>query len=102
MKEDRIIIKMGKKDNTKAKEKKRERKEMEMKMNAGVTRVKAANSQDNPLEVLPSFSKFNRNGVNLELETKKVVNLDQETKDWIVELMEKNMKEMYEKVILFK
>ena len=55
---------MGKKPNLKAKERKAERKAMEMKMNSGVFAVKKANAQSDPLEPLPSFTKFERNGVN--------------------------------------
>ena len=89
---------MGRKDNSKAKERKAERKAMEMKMNSGWKTVKAANAQTNPLEVLPSFGVYNKNGVNLVMEASKVTSLDQETKDWIFDLMERNMKEMYVKV----
>ena len=88
---------MGRKDNSKAKERKAERKAMEMKMNSGWKTVKAANAQTNPLEVLPSFGVYNKNGVNLVMETSQVTNLDQETKDWIFDLMERNMKDMYVK-----
>ena len=59
--------------------------------------VNQANAQDNPLAVLPSFQVYNRNDVNLVIEAKKVTELDTETRDWIVDLMERNMKEMYVK-----
>jgi len=62
---------MGKQGNSKAKEKKMERKLMEMKMNAGWAGVNKANAQENPLAVLPSFSKFKKDGLNLTLETKR-------------------------------
>ena len=83
---------MARKENTKAKEKKRERKLMELKMNFGSvcasawwlskitepalrwSKVKAAEMQENPLAALPSFTVFNKNGVNLTLETKKYGN----------------------------
>ena len=88
---------MGRKDNSKAKERKLERKAMEMKMNAGWTNVNKANDQSNPLEPLPSFKTFNKNGVDLVLTSEKVTELDKETKEWICDLMERNMKEMYVK-----
>lgn len=88
---------MGRKDNSKAKERKLERKAMEMKMNAGWTNVNKANDQSNPLEPLPSFKTFNKNGVDLVLTAEKVTELDKETKEWICDLMERNMKEMYVK-----
>ena len=59
--------------------------------------VNKANAQDNPLVALPSFQVYNRNDVNLVIEAKKVTELDTETRDWIVDLMERNMKEMYVK-----
>ena len=34
-------------------------------------KVKSAESQENPLEALPSFTVFNKNGVKFSLETKK-------------------------------
>jgi len=88
---------MGRKSNSKAKEKKLERKAMEFKMNSGWSSVNKANAQDNPLVALPSFQVYNRNDVNLVIEAKKVTELDTETRDWIVDLMERNMKEMYVK-----
>ena len=59
------------------------------------TNVNKANSQDNPLVALPSFQVYKRNDVNLLIEAKKVTDLDNETKEWIVDLMERNMKELY-------
>ena len=93
-----FCLKMGKKPNLKAKERKAERKAMEMKMNSGVFAVKKANAQADPLEPLPSFKKFERNGVDLVLETKRAGSLDTSAKDWIFDLTERNMKEMYTKV----
>ena len=56
-----------------------------------------ANALENPLAVLPSFQVYKRNDVNLVIEAKKVTDLDSATRDWIVDLMERNMKEMYVK-----
>ena len=86
---------MGRKDNSKSKEKKQERKAMEMKMNAGVATIKKANAQTNPLEPLPSFQVFQKNGVNLKIEARRVTELDTETRDWIMDLLERNMKDLY-------
>ena len=61
------------------------------------TTVNKANAQENPLVVLPSFQVYKRNDVDLVIEVKKVTELDSETRDWIVDLMERNMKEMYVK-----
>ena len=89
---------MGKKPNPKAKERKAERKAMEMKNSPGVFAVKKANAQPDPLEPLPSFKKFERNGLDLVLEAKRAGSLDTGAKDWIFDLTERNMKEMYTKV----
>lgn len=88
---------MGKKPNPKAKERKAERKAMEMKNSPGVFAVKKANAQPDPLEPLPSFKKFERSGLDLVLEAKRASSLDTSTKDWIFDLTERNMKEMYSK-----
>ena len=61
------------------------------------TTVNKANAQENPLVVLPSFQVYKRNDVDLVIEVKKVTDLDSETRDWIVDLMERNMKEVYVK-----
>ena len=71
------------------------RKALELKMNAGAAAVKRANEQTDPLEQLPSFRRFQKNGVDLKLETRRVTELDEDTKTWVVDLMERNMKEMY-------
>merc|ERR1712079_837702 len=59
----------------------------EMKMNAGVATIKKANAQTNPLEPLPSFQVFQKNGVNLKIEARRVTELDTETRDWILDLL---------------
>ena len=43
------------------------------------------------------FQKFNKNDQNLTLSTKRVTDLDQDTKEFIIDLLTKNMKELYEK-----
>jgi len=86
-----------KKDNSKAKEKKAKRLEEEKKMNARVAIVKTANDVPDPLAELPSFKKFNKNGLDLTLETKRVTDLDDFSKTWLMDLLRANMKDMYEK-----
>jgi len=88
---------MGKaKPNSKAAEKKRERLEMEKKMNARVAIVKAANNTSDPLENLPSFKKYSKNDVEVELTAERIGDLDDATKKWLMELITKNMKKLYE------
>merc|ERR1712038_430604 len=90
-------LRMGKaKANSRAAEKKRERLEMEKKKNAREAIVKAANNTTDPLENLPSFKKYNKNNVEVELTAERVTDLDEATKKWLVELITKNMKKLYE------
>eukprot|EP00088_Acartia_fossae_P014470 TRINITY_DN17752_c0_g1_i1.p1 TRINITY_DN17752_c0_g1~~TRINITY_DN17752_c0_g1_i1.p1 ORF type:complete len:246 (+),score=62.23 TRINITY_DN17752_c0_g1_i1:56-793(+) len=85
------------KQSTKNKQKKAERKAMEKKMNAGYANVKLANSQEDPLSQLPSFNVYNKNGLNLKLETTRAPELDEKTIEWAFRLLETNMKPLYEK-----
>ena len=72
---------MGKKDNSKAKEKKAEKKAQEAKKHTKIANVKAANAVDDPLAVLPKpFTVYNKNGLNLQLETVRAPELPDETK----------------------
>jgi len=81
----------------KAKQKKEERKAMERKMNAGFANVKLANSKEDPLSELPSFNVYNKNGLNLKLETLRGPEVDENTMEWAFRLLETNMKPLYEK-----
>merc|ERR1719150_255506 len=74
--------------------KKQERKAMVAKSNAIWASVKKANEQEDPLAALPSFQAYKKNDVNLSLEARKVKDLDAATRDWIVDLMERNLKEV--------
>jgi len=82
--------------NSKAAEKKRQRVAMQRKMDARVAIVKTANLQDDPLASLPSFKKYNKNDVDLTLSTKRVTDLSQDKKEVIIDLLEINMKKLYE------
>jgi len=73
-----------------------ERKMMELKMNAGWSIVNKANALENPLSALPSFNTYKKDDLSIIiLETKRVTSLDEETKTWIFQLLEKNMKDYY-------
>jgi len=92
-----INIKMGKNDMSKAKMKKLERKAMEIKMNKGVAIVKLANDQEDPLTVLPTpFSVYNKNGLDLKLETTRAPELDEKFHDWAYKCIETTMKPLYD------
>eukprot|EP00091_Calanus_sinicus_P002042 TRINITY_DN12077_c0_g1_i2.p1 TRINITY_DN12077_c0_g1~~TRINITY_DN12077_c0_g1_i2.p1 ORF type:complete len:159 (+),score=73.08 TRINITY_DN12077_c0_g1_i2:26-478(+) len=87
--------KMGKKDNSKAKEKKAERKAYEKKMNIGVANVKLANSVEDPLSILPKpFSVFNKNGLDLTLETVRAPAMEEKDLAWAFDTVKKTMKPM--------
>ena len=103
---------MGKKDNTKAKEKRAERKAQERRMyeikelekqtldaklNAAKANVKAANMADDPLGILPKpFSVYNKNGLDLQLETLRASDLDEKTLDWAFDTVKTSMKPLYD------
>jgi len=82
--------------SSKSADKKREKAELEKKMSARLALVRAANEVEDPLENLPSFKRFNRNGVDVELRSERAVDLTADTKTWIMDLTTKNMKELYE------
>jgi len=88
----------GKKSgSSKAAEKKKERLEMEKLMNSRVQLVKAANSVEDPLENLPSFKKFEKNGMNVMISAERLTDLDKDTRFWLMDLITRNMKALYEK-----
>lgn len=82
--------------SSKAAQKKKDRLEMERRMNERVALVKAANAQADPLDQLPSFQKFDKNGVVLNLSTRRVNDLTDDRKVWVMDLIRTNMKALYE------
>jgi len=88
---------MGKKDNSKAKEKKAERKAYEKKMNIGVANVKLANSVEDPLAALPKpFSVYNKNGLDLTLETVRAPDMEEKDLAWAFDTVKTTMKPLYD------
>jgi len=88
---------MGKKDNVKSQEKKAERKAMAAKRNTRVANVKLANSAEDPLAVLPKpFSVYNKNGLDLKLETTRAPEVDEKTLVWAFNMVESSMKPLYD------
>jgi len=60
--------------------------------------LKKANASPDPLaELPPAFTKYEKNGLNLRFETKKMKDIELDMKNWVFELFEKNMKAIYEK-----
>ncbi|XP_041037947.1 N-alpha-acetyltransferase 40 [Carcharodon carcharias] len=86
---------MGRK-SSKAKEKKQKRLEERAAMDAICAKVETANKLDDPLASFPAFKKYDRNGMNIVIECKRVADMDSSTVDWAVELTKTNMQTMYE------
>lgn len=80
--------KNGKKESHVTKEKKRNI--------LGERNVKRANRLADPLAELPSLKVYNKNGLNLELQCKKVRDLDSATVDVLFSLLKKNMEKLYQ------
>ncbi|XP_039403837.1 N-alpha-acetyltransferase 40 isoform X3 [Mauremys reevesii] len=86
---------MGRK-SSKAKEKKQKRLEERAAMDAVCAKVEAANKLGDPLEAFPVFKKYDRNGLNVSIECKRVSGMNQATVDWAFELTKTNMQTLYE------
>ncbi|KAG7497409.1 N-alpha-acetyltransferase 40 [Solea senegalensis] len=87
--------KMGRKSN-RAKEKKARRQEERAAMDAVCAKVDAANKLDDPLTAFPAFKKYDRNGLNLQIECKRVTTLNPLSVEWAFELTRANMQTLYE------
>uniref|UniRef100_A0A7N4PAM7 N-alpha-acetyltransferase 40 n=1 Tax=Sarcophilus harrisii TaxID=9305 RepID=A0A7N4PAM7_SARHA len=86
---------MGRK-SSKAKEKKQKRLEERAAMDAVCAKVEAANKLEDPLEAFPVFKKYDRNGLNISIECKRVSGLEPATVDWAFDLTKSNMQTLYE------
>ncbi|XP_029941571.1 N-alpha-acetyltransferase 40 [Salarias fasciatus] len=86
---------MGRKSN-RAKEKKARRLEERAAMDAVCAKVDAANKLDDPLAAFPAFKKYDRNGLNLQIECKRVTSLNPLSVEWAFELTRANMQTLYE------
>lgn len=53
--------------------------------------VEKANKLVDPLEPFPVFRKYNKNGLEVDLEVKRVTNLDETTINWAFNLTKRNM-----------
>jgi len=86
---------MGRK-SAKGKEKKLKKKEESAKLQLLLAKVEAADKIDDPIAPFAVFKKYDRNGLSVTLETKKVCDLDEATLDWAYELTRSNMQTLYE------
>ncbi|XP_058639586.1 N-alpha-acetyltransferase 40 isoform X1 [Onychostoma macrolepis] len=82
--------------SNRAKEKKQRRLEERAAMDAVCAKVEAANKLEDPLSAMPVFKKYDRNGLNLEIECKRVTALSPDTVEWAYELTRANMQTLYE------
>ncbi|XP_057315190.1 N-alpha-acetyltransferase 40-like [Hydractinia symbiolongicarpus] len=87
---------MGKK-SAKGKEKKLKRKEEILKLNEATLAVKNANQVGNPLELLPAFTKYERNGLTVKLHCKNISEMSEDEVNIAFQLVESNMKGLYER-----
>lgn len=85
---------MGKK-STKGKEKKLKRQEEILKLNEAQQAVNAANKIVNPLSLLPAFTKYDRNGVNVTICCKNITDMTPDEIDTAFKFVETNMKDLY-------
>nr|XP_009923638.1 PREDICTED: N-alpha-acetyltransferase 40 [Haliaeetus albicilla] len=60
-------------------------------MDAVCAKVEAANKLEDPLEAFPVFKKYDRNGLNVAIECKRVSGLEPTTLEWAFELTKANM-----------
>ncbi|XP_048952376.1 N-alpha-acetyltransferase 40 isoform X2 [Canis lupus dingo] len=65
-------------------------------MDAVCAKVDAANRLGDPLEAFPVFKKYDRNGLNVSIECKRVSGLEPATVAWAFDLTKTNMQTMYE------
>ncbi|NWS18169.1 NAA40 acetyltransferase, partial [Pachyramphus minor] len=82
--------------SSRAKEKKQRRLEERAAMAAVCAKVEAANKLQDPLEAFPVFKKYERNGLNVSIECRRVSSLEPSTLDWAFELTKANMQTLYE------
>ncbi|RNA37525.1 N-alpha-acetyltransferase 40 [Brachionus plicatilis] len=62
-------------------------------------RIIKANLIENPLDLVPNFKSYISQNNEFQIISRKSSELDECTKKWIFELLEKNMKKIYEKSI---
>ncbi|CAN0316166.1 unnamed protein product [Lampetra planeri] len=86
---------MGRK-SARSREKKQRRQEERAALAAAQARVRAANQLQDPLASWPLFQKYDRNGMNVQIECRRVVDLDSATLDWAFSLTKENMQALYE------
>uniref|UniRef100_S4RBP1 Uncharacterized protein n=1 Tax=Petromyzon marinus TaxID=7757 RepID=S4RBP1_PETMA len=77
--------------SARSREKKQRLQEERAALAAAQARVRAANQLQDPLASWPLFQKYDRNGMNVQIECRRVVDLDSATLDWAFSLTKENM-----------
>lgn len=85
---------MGRKTEKSQRKQARLKEEKKMMMSS-LNNVKKANLLPDPLSDFPAFKKFNRNGLSLDLECKRVKELPSDVINTLFALLKKNMESLY-------
>lgn len=75
--------------------KKKRKKEEKKQLQASVASVNKANLLVDPLQDFPAFKEFRNRDINIRFIIKKVGDLDENTIDWMFNLLKFNMMEFY-------
>ena len=86
---------MGRKSE-KSLARKQMKKEEKVKLEIATEKVDKANAIKNPLDLIPPFRKFERNGLKLDIEFERVTEMSKERIDWVLDLTTRNMQKLYE------
>ncbi|XP_014663320.1 PREDICTED: N-alpha-acetyltransferase 40-like [Priapulus caudatus] len=91
---------MGRKSGMKGsfKERRQKWKEESERIAQAQKRVAEANKMTDPFQELSmgAFQKFDRNDISINIEAKRVADLDEETLQWCIDLTKVNMQDIYE------
>ncbi|XP_030921517.1 N-alpha-acetyltransferase 40 [Geospiza fortis] len=90
------LLRFPQRKSSRAKEKKQRRLEERAAMAAVCAKVEAANKLRDPLEAFPVFKKYDRNGLDVSIECRRVSGLEPPTLDWAFELTKANMQSLCE------
>ncbi|XP_074662862.1 uncharacterized protein LOC141915278 [Tubulanus polymorphus] len=86
----------GCRKSTKGKERKLKRKEENAKLQASLKIVDDANQIDDPMKFFLPFKKYERNELQVSIESKKVCDLSKDDVQWAFKLLKDNMQSLYE------
>ncbi|XP_062518627.1 N-alpha-acetyltransferase 40-like isoform X2 [Corticium candelabrum] len=87
---------MKKAKSSKGKEKKLQHKQRLAEIAKSQAIIDDANKAPNPMQHFTAFQKFDRNGLSLSIECKRVSELSRDDLDWAFRLTKSNMQDLYE------